>query len=86
MVQDALDQFRSAMKETRSPSIAKKEVDKSSADVSVVGEKPVEHTYMSGFVLAVVMITFMLVHFLLMLDISILSTVRSSFANVQYII
>lgn len=85
MVQDALDQFGSAMKETSSLALSKKEADKSSAEVSLVDEKSVEHTYMSGFALAAVMITFTLVYFLLMLDISILSTVRNTFDNTRYV-
>ncbi|KAE8849753.1 hypothetical protein PTNB85_00169 [Pyrenophora teres f. teres] len=74
MVQDALHQFGSTTKKTPSFTSANKEAYKSSTQVSFVGEKPIEHTYMSGFALAAVMVTFTLVYFLLMLDISILST------------
>ncbi|KAI1561503.1 MFS-1 multi-domain protein [Pyrenophora tritici-repentis] len=55
MAQDALHQFGSAVKNTPSLTSVGKEADKSSTEVSLVGEKPVEHIYMSGFALAAVM-------------------------------
>ncbi|KAI1562597.1 AraJ Arabinose efflux permease, partial [Pyrenophora tritici-repentis] len=60
MAQDALHQFGSAVKNTPSLTSVGKEADKSSTEVSLVGEKPVEHIYMSGFALAAVMVTFTL--------------------------
>lgn len=77
MVENALDQFRRGVKELASAVVIAKDEDSTSAESSLVTEQPMEHKYLSGFKLAAVMGSFTVVYFLMMLDMSILSTVRN---------
>ncbi|KAF2714269.1 FAD/NAD(P)-binding domain-containing protein [Pleomassaria siparia CBS 279.74] len=72
MVEDALDQFGKQMKEA--PSFAVTNMSTSSVNIPLVHDQPVAHAFLSGFKLTVIMASFTVVYFLMMLDMSILST------------
>ena len=80
MVGEALDQFGRATQEQALITVSSKEI--SSTEKLFEGANPPEEMrFLSGFALAAVIVSFTVVYFLMMLDMSILATVRQKIAE-----